>query len=318
MRASRAIKSTAGAVAVTAAFALAGPGSSSGQVDRERAVASLVEAERAFSRTSEDKGTREAFLTFLSGDAVVFRPAPVAGRPVYEKMAADEASVLTWEPEIAEVASSGELGYTSGPYSVRPKRDAEPASFGHYVSVWQREPDGTWKVLLDIGVRHDRPAAPAGLPGQVASHAASPLPPLSPEALRDEEHAFGLRAGAFENSLVDKGARKALAEFATEDVRIYRPGRFPAVGLSASKGLVPAHEGKVNRAGRNPGSRRTSYKVGLAWSGDLAWSYGTVESAGGRVAREGSAYLRIWRRVPPGAWKICLEVVLPVPPPAGN
>ena len=318
MRASRTLISRAGAVAVTAALALAVPGPPLGQVDRERAVASLVEAERAFSKASENGGTREAFLAFLSDDAVVFRPSPVAGRPVYEKMAADEPSVLTWEPEVAEVASSGELGYTSGPYSVRPKRDAEPVSFGHYVSVWQREPDGAWKVILDIGIRHDRPAAPAGSPDRVASPAGAPLPPLSPEALRDEEHAFGLRAGAFENALVDKGARKALAEFATEDVRVYRPGSFPAVGLSAAKSLIPAKEGKVSRAGRNPESRRTSYKVGLAWSGDLAWSYGTVESAGGRAAHEGTAYLRIWRRVPPGAWKICLDVVLPVPPPAGS
>jgi ketosteroid isomerase-like protein len=312
------MKATAGVAALTAALALAVPGPWSVQVDRERAVASLVEAERAFSKMSEVRGIREAFLTFLAGDAVVFRPAPVAGRPIYEKMAADDPTVLAWEPEVAEVASSGELGYTSGPYSVRPELDAEPASFGHYISVWQREPDGTWKVILDIGIRHDRPAAPAGLPGRVASPAASPLPPLSPEALRDEEHAFGLRAGAFENALVDKGARKALSEFATEDVRVYRPGRFPAVGRSAAKSLISAQEGKVGRAGRNPESRRTSYKVGLSWSGDLAWSYGTVESVGGRAARDGTAYLRIWRRVPPGAWKICLDIVLPVPPPAGN
>lgn len=318
MRASRMRKWTTGAIAVAAALAPAVPGPSSGQVDRERALVSLVEAERAFSGTSEDKGIREAFLTFLARDAVVFRPSPVAGRPVYEKMAAGDPTVLAWEPEVAEVASSGELGYTSGPYSVRPKRDAEPASFGHYVSVWQREPDGTWKVLLDIGVRHDGPAAPAGPPGPVASPAASPLPPLSPEALRDEEHAFGLRAGAFENALAGKGARKALAEFATEDVRVYRPGRHPAVGLRAALAIVPAKEGKVNRAMRNPESRRTSYKVGLAWSGDLAWSYGTVGSVGGKIPRQGSTYLRIWRRVPPGAWKICLDVVLPVPPPAGN
>ncbi len=182
MRASRTLISRAGAVAVMSAFALAVPGPPSGQVDRERAVASLVEAERAFSKASEDRGTREAFLTFLSRDAVVFRPSPVAGRPVYEKMAAGDPSVLTWAPEIAEVASSGELGYTSGPYSVRPKRDAAPASFGHYVSVWQREPDGAWKVLLDIGVRHDRPrpGRSAG-PGRL-SRRRSPAAPLARSA----------------------------------------------------------------------------------------------------------------------------------------
>ncbi len=310
----RAKRGTAAAIALTAVLATAAPGPAENEVDRRLAVASLVEAERAFSRASEDKGIREAFLAFLSRDAVVFRPAPVAGRPVYEKMAAGDPAVLTWEPEVAEVAASGELGYTSGPYVLRPARGAEPTAFGRYVSVWAREPDGTWKVLIDSGIAHGRQAAPSG-PGGVSSPAGLPvLPPLSSEELRNEEYAFGPRAGAFENAAARQGTRKALAEFATEDVRLYRPGHPPAVGLDAVKALLAADEGKVSRSGRYPKSRETSYKVGLAWSGDLAWSYGTNRTAGG-PAREGTAYLRIWRRVPPGAWKICLDLVLPVPPP---
>lgn len=313
MRNGRAKRGTAAAIALTAILGAAAPGPAEDVVDRGLAVASLVEAERSFSRASEGRGLREAFLAFLSRDAVVFRPAPVAGRPVYEKMAAGDPAVLTWEPEVAEVAASGELGYTSGPYVLRPARGAEPTAFGRYVSVWGREPDGTWKVLIDAGITHGRQAAPSGPEGVSTPAGLPPLPPLSSEELRNEEYAFGLRAGAFEDAAARQGTRKALGEFATEDVRIYRPGRAPAVGLAAAKAFLAADEGKVSRAGRYPKSRETSYKVGLAWSGDLAWSYGTIRTAGSTPS-EGTAYLRIWRRIPPGPWKVCLDLVLPVPP----
>ena len=80
-------------------FLTAGSGPGAGQADRGTALEALIEAERSFSRTSGEKGIREAFLTWLAPSAVVFRPGPVAGRPVYEKMDPGNPAVLTWEPE---------------------------------------------------------------------------------------------------------------------------------------------------------------------------------------------------------------------------
>lgn len=300
---------TAGVMSAAVAY------SGTKQADPEKELASLVGAERAFSSLAEKKGIREAFLTYLAPDAIVFRPRPVEGRPVYEKMAPDNPTILTWEPEVAEVSASGELGYTSGPYQVKPNRGAEPVGFGHYVSVWKRQADGSWKVLLDIGIQHDRPASPAAAEPGAAPAASSPARALSPEMLRDEERAFGVRAGAFENEAGKKGLRKALAAFATEDVRVLRPGQFPAVGRRAASGLIPAGAGRISPG---PKRRMTSYQVGMAWSGELAFSYGTSESGKGGTKVETTAYLRIWRKEPPGIWKLCLDIELPVPSDAGK
>jgi ketosteroid isomerase-like protein len=307
--------------AMTAAGLIAGSlitviasGRTVGPTEREKALASLIEAERAFSRTSEEKGIREAFLTWLAPDAVVFRPSPVPGRPVYEKMDPANPAVLTWEPEFAEVAASGELGYTTGPYTVRPRRDAEPSGFGHYVSIWRTQPDGTWKVILDIGIPHGHPAAAAR---PISSPAPSaPSRPLSPEALRDAEYAFGISAGTFEKEIADKGTRIALAAFATEDVRVLRPELFPAIGSSAAKALVPADEGKIGRAGANP--PKMSFKVGMAWSGDMAYSYGTVGPGQPGGPGQEAAFLKIWRRAEAGVYKVCLDIRLPIPADAGR
>ena len=44
------------------------------------AVQALVNAEKKFAQTAQEKGTRAAFLEFLAPDAIVFAPAPVNGQ----------------------------------------------------------------------------------------------------------------------------------------------------------------------------------------------------------------------------------------------
>jgi ketosteroid isomerase-like protein len=278
------------------------------QTSREKALTELVAAERAFSRTSEERGIREAFLTWLAPSAVVFRPGPVAGRPVYEKMDPGNPAVLTWEPEFAEVASSGELGYTTGPYTYSPGRGIEPSDFGHYVSVWQKQPDGTWKVLLDIGVSYPA-GARAARSGQVEGPAATaPADVLSPERLRDEEYAFGQVSASVLRETSAKGQRKALAQLGTDDIRVYRPGSPPTVGRSRIRRIVGDRAGRVTAGSLGDGVKIVN---GMSWSGDLAYSYGTavLGDAPGNPAKV--VFFRIWRKVPPGRWRVCLDVELP-------
>ena len=294
--------------AVLALLVVNGLNAGGDQTDHEKALASLIDAERSFSRMSEDKGIREAFLTWLAPDAIVFRPAPVPARPLYERMEPADTAVLSWDPDVAEISASGELGYTAGPYRIRPGRDAEPTGFGHYVSVWKKQDDGAWRVFLDIGIPHGRqePAPPDIRIGPFRADNR----PLSPEALRDEEYAFGRLVGSFEKTAGSKGLRKALEEFAADDVRIFRPGRFPAAGKPALKDIVPGGTGKIS-----PGSRsgRSAYQVLLAWSGELAASYGTFETSKGPGPGVTTSYLRIWRKDRSGIWKISLDIELPVP-----
>jgi len=287
----------------------AGPRGQSG--DGAAALASLVEAERSFSRTSEERGIREAFLTWLAPDAVVFRPAPVPGRPVYESMDPANPAVLTWRPEFAEVAASGELGYTTGPYELRPRRDAEPSAFGHYVSVWKKQPDGGWKVILDIGVQHDRPgtALRAEEVGSPAATGKTGL--LSPERLRDEMNAFSPMAASFDAQASRDGLRRFLSKSATEDVRVYRPGKPPSIGRAHIKETVGAGDGLV--AGGTPDNRARS-QCDMAWSGDLAYSYGTFRYFRRDTRKaEMVSFLRLWRRDASGTWKVCLDIELPSP-----
>lgn len=60
---------------------------------------------------------------------------------------------LTWTPVKAEMAASGDLGYTYGNYVLKTKdKDGNPVTqYGKYASIWKKQKDGSWKVVLDMG-----------------------------------------------------------------------------------------------------------------------------------------------------------------------
>ncbi len=56
-----------------------------------------------------------------------------------------------WHASDAYVARSGEIGYTTGTYRMSDRVKGKMlVDRGKYVTVWKHEPDGSWKVQLDI------------------------------------------------------------------------------------------------------------------------------------------------------------------------
>src|SRR5258708_2174541 len=88
--------------------------------DRQAALNAVVAAEKAFSKAAAEKGTRAAFLEVLAEDSVVLAPGPVPGRATWEGRPV-RPSLLSWFPVVADVSLAGDLGYTTGPWELRPK-----------------------------------------------------------------------------------------------------------------------------------------------------------------------------------------------------
>ncbi len=124
------------------------------QTDNSLETVKLLATDIEFSKKSVEAGAAEAFRSFLARDAVQL-PAnaePVQGNEnIYNRMKGS-TSVMRWEPKRAEVAVSGDLGYTWGEYTVRPAGDTGAViRSGKYLTVWRRQPDGLWKAIVDIG-----------------------------------------------------------------------------------------------------------------------------------------------------------------------
>ena len=130
--------------------------------DREALKAELVKAETDFCARAARDGLPVAFAASIAPDGVLLAAGyEKRGEAVVrqEYAAARPGVTLSWKPEIVDVAASGDLGYTTGHFELRipGENGAEPTlRTGRYMTVWKRQPDGTWKFVLDGGVP-DRP-----------------------------------------------------------------------------------------------------------------------------------------------------------------
>jgi uncharacterized protein (TIGR02246 family) len=108
-------------------------------------------------------------VSYYSEDAVVMPPnAPSATtretiRSAWKEMLTTPSAAISWKTTKVEVAKSGDLACLSGTYELAMNDGSgKPVNErGKYVEVWQKQADGTWKVVADIW-NSDLPAnAPA-------------------------------------------------------------------------------------------------------------------------------------------------------------
>jgi ketosteroid isomerase-like protein len=301
-------QATPGSPPGAAAAAPAGGG------DLAAARATLVEAERAFSRLSQREGVRAAFLANLAEDAVLFRPGPVPGREFVAARPSPPVE-LTWWPVYVEVAASGDLGYTTGPYVLRETGAGErgETQTGYYVTVWRRQADGAWKVVADLGATTPPPAGSDATAGGGVEHGrigGGPPGGRGPaERTEAAQHALMAADRGFGGDATAHGARAAYMAAIADEARFYRDGAPPAVGREAVGRLLGAYA-----------QRSTSWEptaAVVASSGDLGYTYGKTAVMGpgrpGRVRQPG-LYFRIWERQGDGAFKIVFDVVKALPP----
>ena len=112
----------------------------------------LIATDRAFSALSKEKGRNHAFASYVAEDGVMLSPnkMPVIGKNKIEALfySDDSKLVFTWNPLYADVAKSGDLGYTYGTYEIL---EGTSIQKGTYVSVWKKDAAGEWKFVLDSG-----------------------------------------------------------------------------------------------------------------------------------------------------------------------
>jgi ketosteroid isomerase-like protein len=114
----------------------------------------MMDADRAFSKMSVQKGMKTAFLDYIDSNGVLLRPKqlPIVGADAIDYLIQinDSSYTMQWEPKGGGIAQSGELGYTYGLYALKPS-GRDTTLYGTYVSIWKKQADGSWKFVLDSG-----------------------------------------------------------------------------------------------------------------------------------------------------------------------
>jgi len=114
----------------------------------------LCQLEAGFASDVAQHG-HDAFITHFAEDGVeIVDGGGFNTKDDMRKQPAwPEGTSLTWTPVKAKMAASGELGYTYGNYiyTAKNKEGKIVTSYGKYTSIWKKQKDGQWKVVVDMG-----------------------------------------------------------------------------------------------------------------------------------------------------------------------
>lgn len=243
--------------------------------------ATVVAAERAFAARGGEIGWVAAFREYAAPDGMVgnFENAQQSLAETPDQGARN----LFWWPGYAGIARSGDLGFTTGPFSV----DEAHTPRGQYFTVWRRQPDGSWKWIWDGGPGRRDDAPNAGID-------AADVPSL-PVAARGVGSAAAAveQVGAIESGHATAGG---LVAYLAADARSYRTGR-PASTPAAQSFVYPSSD--------------IAYRVvrtEASGAGDVVFTLGQASWTQEGQARQGQ-FARIWQYRPEG-WRIVYDQLI--------
>jgi ketosteroid isomerase-like protein len=262
---------------------------------------SMADAERAFAARARVVGWKQAFLEYFADDAVGFdgETTGPARDQIRQLPDPPKDMQLLWEPRYGDTAASGELGYLTGPSTnINPARENGTPRYGTYASVWKRQADGSYKVVMDVGISTPSPAPFA--PGftrapQGARYTGRDTPDAAARSLRAADAA--LTAAALRNRATAYRGRIG------NGARLHYPNALPLAGEAAITAWLRTQP---------PWSAGGTLYAEAAQSADLGYSWGSyaAPAAGADPAQKGF-YMRVWTRERSGAWKVVLDVLQP-------
>lgn len=251
----------------------------------------LVDAERAFALLSREKGTKQAFLQYLDDYSVLFTPYPVNGKELYSARG-ESQGMLEWKPTRAKISSSGDFGYTTGPWKWKKSKDENPSAFGYFVSVWKKNNNGDWKVLTDAGNSYEQ---------SVASKEQEQFTEINSKHSSNSSYSrveMLDKDNEFSKHSFTHGFRQAIQFYASEDIRLYREKHFPVEGRTTVQKFLSTKNDKINF---NPLAAQISS------AGDLGFTYGFAVDE----HADSNTYIHIWEKE--NEWKLVLELLKPIP-----
>ena len=251
----------------------------------QRSIDSMVQAEKNFANTALVASTKEAFVKFIDTAGIVFEKGnPVNGFELYTK-SERRPGILTWEPEYAEISSSNDFGYTTGPwkYYANTLKD-DPLAKGHFITVWHLNNKGEWKFLIDFGINYNL---------EQKKMEFKKVKPQKGDLQNDLRQSLKEVEEKFIKSYKASG-KQAYSSFLSSNSRLNYAGYLPASNSAERKALVDSLPAGIGY---------TVIGFGSSPKNDLGYVYGTTD-----IHDKHEGYLRIWRREKDG-WKIAVEVL---------
>lgn len=257
-------------------------------------LGAMADAERAFARLAAETTLQAAFLKYFADESISFNPDPGPARDRLRRQpdAFPKDMRITWEPRLGDVSASGDLGYLTGPAETT--MPGQPVRHGNYFSVWKKQADGTYRVILDVGLGLAAKAEFA--PGLIRSAAVATYKGADTKAAAEA----GLLAAdtTLAAAIAAKGAAAAYGEVLHSSARVHRAGSPPMASRDAA--VLWMRE-------RVKAMTITPMKSEVAASRNLGYTWGAFTMTPATGAGVKGYYVRVWTRGADGRWWIAAD-----------
>jgi ketosteroid isomerase-like protein len=123
----------------------------------------LLKADRDFATAAQARGVEAWVENWAENGVHPDGPKGVAvGKDGIRKQMGPQYAApgfsLAWSASRAEISRGGNIGTTWGRYKSTSTKDGKTiVKTGDYVTVWEKQDDGSWKVVFDTGDRDPEP-----------------------------------------------------------------------------------------------------------------------------------------------------------------
>lgn len=244
----------------------------------------IARVEQAFADLSADSGARTAFLHFLDSNSLLFHEGKgYDGLRFWRGLPGGGGGQLLWKPVYTGMSGSGDLGFSTGPFEQLDAPAGKVQASGSYTSIWIKNKQGEWKVILDMGAQYTHSLYKQQWDQLIYSK----LVPVA-EKINWQQ---------VEQELITRLHKKGYQAFGSY---ITSDSWFNLLGYQ------PFHSVKDIEAGlkKVPAGLQFEHLGGaISAAGDLFYAYGAVTLQGKK-----ENYLRVWGHEKDG-WKLLLQVL---------
>jgi hypothetical protein len=206
---------------------------------------------------------------------------PVNGYQLWSKKE-KRPGVLNWRPRFAEIAASGDFGYTCGPWTFQPKtvNDSIVAN-GYFFTIWQKKKGSDWKFIYDGGTDQGPRLTETGIIKQNVSKTGSNI-----SSMMEPEAAF--------IQLLSVDVAKGYKSYLTGNSVLCRNKESLASTSIDKQKLIDALPASI---------QYITLGSGIASGDDLGYTYGNTLVNGRK-----DFYLHVWRHEK-NKWNLAVEML---------
>lgn len=271
-------------------------------VSTAKDLLAMVETEREFSATAVKLGFRDSFIKYFAEDGIGFGPEPQLTKSILSTTPPSTGPrqvIFKWQPLFCDISLGGDMGYTTGPIVYEDVSGKRPPSHGMYFSVWQKQGDGSWKVVVDMGTSSPQAVAPIDTKYEIARN---PNGISESKAKKLQKDDFLTLDADFSAEISKSGLISGYNSRSSDELRLHRNFLLPIINRADLIKYLEKENTKISF--KQKGGKISKLR-------DFAFTYGNTHNDANETPS--GYYVHVWRKNKKGNWKLVADIFNELP-----